>query len=182
MSRFVHITADGDAARIRRNGIRVRRLGWLAEGEKGFAWAFPVLPSYTLTHQWGRELKRWGRHTLAAVTFVIRDDEPVYVRHYREELRRMSADAASGLIAAMPDPRGYEILVPRRIEAREIASVRTLPRAVGWRYSPEMKAAERFACDCPVCAPRGEVNARRYRERIPLLQARWEARRGREGS
>jgi len=182
MARLVHITADTDAARIRRTGIRLRRLEFLVEGEKGFVCAFPVLPSYTLTHQWGRELKRWGRHALAAVTFLIGDDEPVYVRHYREELLRMPAADASGLIHAMPDPRGYEILVPRRIEPREIAGVRTLPQAVGWRYYPGAKNNDYRACECPVCAPSGEVKARRYRERIPLMQARWDARRNGDGA
>ena len=182
MARLVHITADTDAARIRRNGIRLRRLRFVVEGEPGFVWAFPPLPSYTLTHQWARELKRWGRHTLAAVTFVLPDDEPVYVRHYRDELVRMRTAEACGLIARMSDPRGYEVLVPRRIEAREIASVRTLPQAVGWRYYPGVKNSDYRACECPACAPRGEVKARRYRERIPLMQARWEARRSSDGS
>jgi len=176
MARLVHITADTDAARIRRHGIRARRLAWLIEGEDRFVWAFPVLPSYTLTHQWSRELKRWGRNTLAAVTFVIDDDETVYVRHFSNPPLRMTVADAVGLTRAQDDPRGFEIMVPRRIDAREIAGVRLLPQAVGWRYWPGAKNAERFPCECPACSPRGEVKARRYRERIPLLQARFEAR------
>ncbi len=178
MARLVHITADTDAARIRRHGIRPRRVRWLLTSEDRFVWAFPVLESYTLTHQWARELKRWGRHTMAAVTFTIDDDETVYVRHYLGEPIAATAAEAVGLIRAVDDPRGYEILVPRRIEARKVMAVRTLPQAVGWRYAPTFKNAERYPCECPVCAPRGEVKARRYRERIPLLQKRWEARRG----
>ena len=178
MARLVHITADTDAARIRRHGIRPRRINWLIKGEDRFVWAFPVLESYTLTHQWARELKRWGRQTLAAVTFVLDDDEPVYVRHYLGEPIVATAAEAIGLVRAVQDPRGFEILVPRRIEPREIASVRTLPQAVGWRYAPTFKNSERYPCECPACAPRAEVKARRYRERIPVIQKRWEARRG----
>lgn len=179
MARLVHITADTDAARIRRHGIRARRIGgWFIAGEDRFVWAFPVLPSYTLTHQWSRELKRWGRHTLAAVTFAIDDGETVYVRHFTGQPLAVTCAEAIGLIRAVDDPRGYEILVPRRIEPREIVGCRTLPQAVGWRYWPEAKLSERIACDCSACAPRAEVKARRYRERIPLLQARWQARRG----
>jgi len=176
MARLVHITADTDAARIRRNGIRARRLGWFVAGEDRFVWAFPVLPSYTVTHQWGRELKRWGRHTLSAVTFVINDDEKVYVRHFNGTPLKTTAAEAIGVLLAQEDACGFEIMVPRRIEAREIAGVRVLPQAVGWRYWPGAKNAGRFPCECPVCAPRGEVKARRYRERIPEMQARYNAR------
>lgn len=180
MARLVHITADTDAARIRRHGIRPRRLGWLVQGEDRFVWAFPVLESYTVTHQWARELKRWGRHTLAAVSFVIDDDETVYARHFNGPLITATAAQAIGLIRTVArgdDARGFEILVPRRIEPREIAYVRTLPKAVGWRYAPSFKNDERYPCDCPMCVPRAEVKARRYRDRIPLLQRRWDARR-----
>jgi hypothetical protein len=176
LPRLVHITADTDAARIRRHGIRPRRVRWLVPGEDRFVWAFPVLESYTLTHQWARELKRWGRQTLAAVAFLVGDDETVYVRHFTGCPIRMAASQATGLIRAVADPRGYEILVPRRIEPRDIVSARTLPTAVGWRYAPTFKNAGRYPCECPMCTPRGEVKARRYRERIPLMQARYEAR------
>ncbi|MGE0699795.1 MAG: hypothetical protein AB7O57_11920 [Hyphomicrobiaceae bacterium] len=178
MPRLVHITADTDASRIRRNGIRARRLDWLIEGSDRLVWAFPVLESYTLTHQWARELKRWGRHTLAAVTFTIDDAETVYVRHFSGAPIAATAAQAVALVRNAEDPRGYEILVPRRIEPHEIAGIRVLPRAFGWRYWPGAKNSGRMACECPVCAPRGEVKARRYRDRIPLMQARYEARAG----
>jgi len=176
MARLVHITADTDAALMRRHGIRARRLPTFIGGEDRFVWAFPVLPSYTLTHQWSRELKRWGRRTLTAVTFNIDDEETVYVRHYHNPPMPMSAAEANGMIGRIDDPRGYEVIVPRRIEPREIRAVRLLPQAVGWRYWPGAKNAARFPCECPACIPRGEVNARRYRDRIPLLQARFTAR------
>jgi hypothetical protein len=66
----------------------------------------------------------------------------------------------------MDDPRGLEIMVPRRILPREIIRVRTLSKAVGWRYWPGAKGRPMTTCDCPICMPRCEVKAKRYRERV----------------
>jgi hypothetical protein len=176
---LVHIAPENAANKIRRNGIATSRIRGEMRGQNRFVWCFPVLPSYTLTHQWSRELKRWGRTTLVSVTFRVPDDELVLARHYLHEPQPMSAAEATGRIAGMDDPRGLEILIPRRIVPSEIVRVRILPEAVGWRYAPNFKNAGRYPCDCPVCVPRGEVKARRYRERIPLMQARWESKNGR---
>ncbi len=176
MPRLVHIAPLAEAKKIRRNGIRARKVrGWI-EGVEQFVWAFPVLPSYTLTHSWMRELKRMGATSLVAVTFKVSDDQPVFARHYRELPEAMSAAEATGIIHARSDPRGYEIVVLRSIDAREIVRVAVLPKGIGWRYFPEAKSSDRWPCDCPMCLPRGEVKARRYRERMPELQRRYEAR------
>lgn len=176
MPRLVHIAPLAEARKIRRNGIRARKVsGWI-DGYDRFVWAFPVLPSYVLTHSWMRELKRMGTTSLVAVTFKIGDEEPAFVRHYREQPQAMTAAAATGVIHARPDPRGYEIVVPRSIDPREIVRIAVLPRGIGWRYMPEAKSTDRWPCDCPMCVPRGEVNARRYRMRLPELQRRYEER------
>ena len=121
--------------------------------------------SYTLTHSWARELKRSGRTSLAAITFRLPDAETVCTRYYNAPPVAMTAAQAAGLILAMPDPRGHEIIVPRRIWPKEIVHVQSMPRAVGWRYWPDAKGKPMRMCDCPVCMPRGKVKARRYRER-----------------
>lgn len=177
MPLFVHLAPEPVAKRIRRSGIRPARLGREWEGIRQAVWAFPVLESFTLTHQWTRELKRHGTRTLVAVTFRIPDDEPVLVHHYNAPPERRTAAEAVAVIRAMADPRGGEVIVPRRIRPGEIVRVRPLTRHFGWRYSPETKAAARRPCDCVMCAPKGEVKARRYRERIPALAHRWDARR-----
>lgn len=167
MPRLVHIAPEAEAKKIRRNGIaptRVRR-GWLP-GEDRFVWAHPVLPSYTITHQWARELKRWGRTALVAVTFDIDGHEPIYARHYNCEPQPMTLDAAVGIFWNDPDPRGYEIMIPRRIRPGEIHRVTALPVAIGWRYFPTSKNKPLSLCDCPMCMPRGEVKAARYRARV----------------
>jgi hypothetical protein len=166
---LVHIAPESEARAIRRNGIAPTR--WRPD-PYGYpecdrvVWAFPVLPSYTLTLSWARELKRWGRASLAALTFRLPDGEPVFARHFSLEPRAMSAAEACGLILAAPDPRGYEVIVPRRILPKEIVRAQPLPRAIGWRYYPAARGQPMRLCDCPMCLPRGEVKARRYRNRV----------------
>ena len=157
MTLLVHITAENLARRIARNGICPVR---------GFVWAFPLLESYTLTHSWSREMKRSGRTTLSAVSFRVPDDEMVFARHYREQRRAMTAAEAVGYIRGRPDPRGYEIMLKRRVNPNEIVRVRVLPKAIGWRYYPEAKGKSPWTCDCEVCVPRGEVKASRQRVRL----------------
>lgn len=172
---LVHIAPEGRAGRIRRNGIAPARVpvGWLPDPAHDRAvWSFPVLPSYTLTHSWARELKRRGATTLIAVTFRVDDDEPAYGRHFSSAPLALTAAAAAGMVRAQPDPRGYEIMLPRRIAAAEIVRIRTLPAAIGWRYWPEAKNQPLRLCDCPMCMPRGEVKARRYRTRVAAAIAR----------
>jgi hypothetical protein len=170
MPLLVHIAPANQASRIARNGIAPRRIpGGGAGSALPFdraVWAFPVLPSYTLTHSWSRELKRTGATSLVAATFRTPDDEPVMARHYMRPPRLMTASEAAGFIASAEDPRGYEIMISRRITPSEILRVRPLPRAVGWRYHPGAKGRPAVMCDCPMCLPRGEVKARRFRERV----------------
>lgn len=166
MPRLVHIAPQSEAAKIRRNGIRARRIkGWI-EGHDCFVWTFPVLESYTLTHQWMRELKRFGTTTLVAFTVRVPDDELVFFRHFSSAPCAATAAESVGVIRNAEDPRGYEIIIPRRIEPKEIAGFRTLPRAIGWRYYPGAKNQPMKTCDCPCCMPRGEVKAARYRASV----------------
>jgi hypothetical protein len=167
---LVHITAENVAKRIARNGIAPVH---------GFVWAFPIIESFTLTHAWSRELKRSGRTALAAIDFRVPDTEIVFARHYRDERQAMTAAEAVGYIRSRPDPRGYEIMLPRRVMPREIVRVRALPRPLGWRYFPDAKGKEPWLCDCIMCAPRGEVKARRQRERVAERMRRADA--GRQG-
>lgn len=166
MPLFVHIAPEPEARKIVRNGIRAQKLkGWI-DGCDRFVWAFPVLESYTLTHQWMRELKRSGQTTLSAITFKTPDGERVFARHFSNAPVAMTAAEAVAVIRSVPDARGYEIVIPRRIQPAEIKGVRILPRAIGWRYYPDAKNKPLKTCDCPCCMPKGEVNAARYRARV----------------
>jgi hypothetical protein len=55
MAEFVYITKAGSARRMPRSGIAAVSHGWA--GGRG-VYCMPVLPSFTLTYQWVRELRR----------------------------------------------------------------------------------------------------------------------------
>jgi len=169
MPLFVHIAPEPKLKVILRNGIAPTH--WTPdpaahpEADR-VVWVFPVLQSHTLTHSWARELKRWGRTTLAAITVRLRDDEMVFARHYRDRPLAMTAGEAVGIIRAVEDPSGFEVMVPRRVRPGEIVRARVLDRTFGWRYAPHFKGKPLPSCDCPMCLPRGEVKAAVQREQI----------------
>lgn len=149
MPLFVHLTSDKLASRIRRGGIR--------PGYRG-VFCLPVLPSYTLTHQWLRELKRRGQRTLVGVYFWLPDDEQVSVGHYNEPHQQMPAAEAVAFLMRLSEPLGYEVIVPRAIGSPEIRKVRSVRQVTGWRCTPD--AHRRRLCQCPACI-RGEIKAQR---------------------
>ena len=167
MAQFVHLTSEKNAAAIRRSGIKARDLG--ADLGCG-VYAMPVVPDFSVSHQWLRELKRGGQRTICGVYFRIPDEQPVHVGHYASPPREMSAAEAVGVVMAQESAEGYEVTVPRRIEATEVFRVRHLPQVVGWRYAPGVRGMW-SGCGCPVCVPPGGINARKKRER-------WEAEEG----
>ena len=75
MATFVHLAPESAVDRIRRSGIRRSRTRY---GESG-VYASPVMQSYFATHQWLRELKRFGGRTIIGIYFRIPDDEVVLV-------------------------------------------------------------------------------------------------------
>lgn len=162
MAMFVHLTPASRVGLIRRNGIRrVRR----AIGEfPGGVFAVPVTRNFYVSHQWLRELKRRNQGAIAGVYFRVPDDEKVWVGHYRQGHRWMTAAAAVGEFAAAADAQGWEVVIPRRIEPRELHRVRSLPQVVGWRFSPAAKGKAPF-CTCRFCV-RGDYGARRLRKRL----------------
>lgn len=167
MANFVHLTSAANAQRVRRSGIRAVSYG--QGGERG-VYCFPVLPSYPLTHQWLRELARFGpRGRLVAVHVRLDDDQDVLVGHYSDRRRgdqsTVPASEAVRRIAALDDPRGWEVFVPRAIRPREIHRIRTAPQVAGWRYRPDAHGVR--PCTCFGCRVRGEYGARRLRERLP---------------
>ncbi|MFE6777983.1 HEAT repeat domain-containing protein [Streptomyces sp. NPDC057702] len=167
MAMFVHLTSAANTARVRRSGLRAASFG---QGDARGVYCFPVLPSYPLTHQWLRELARFGtRGGLVAVHIRLPDEEPVLVGRYadrvRDAQRRVPAATAVRWVADLADPRGWEVFVPRAVRAREVHRVRAAPQGVGWRYAPD--AHGRRPCTCFGCRVRGEYGGRRLRERLP---------------
>lgn len=152
---LVHLGDARAVSSYRRSGIRVS----LGRSRPTGVFAMPVLPDYFASHQWLRELKRRGVRTFVGIYFRVPDAEPVFVGHYRHAHAPMSAAAAAQLIMTAPDARGYEVIVPRRVDPTEIRTVRPVHRVVGWRYYPEAKGQQPF-CRCKACN-RGEIRAQR---------------------
>ncbi|NWF30257.1 HEAT repeat domain-containing protein [Streptomyces sp. PKU-EA00015] len=167
MAMFVHLTSAANAPRIRRSGIRAASHG---QGSARGVYCFPVLPSYTLTHQWLRELARFGsRGGLVAVHVRLDDAQDVLVGRYSDRARdaqaTVSASEAVRRVAALEDPRGWEVFIPRAIRPREVHRLRTAPQVAGWRYLPDAHGVR--PCTCFGCRVRGGYGARRLRERLP---------------
>jgi hypothetical protein len=158
---FVHLTPESRVALVRRNGIsRLRRtFGELPAG----IFAMPVTRSFYVSHQWLRELKRRGQGAIAGVYFRIGDDEPVWVGHYSQGHRAMSAAEAIGEFMTAENREGWEVVIPRRIAASEIHRVRSLPQVIGWRYYPGAKGKR--PCPCKYCTG-GDYGAAKLRARL----------------
>jgi hypothetical protein len=160
MAEFVHITTAQAARRIRRSGIAARSYG--RAGGRG-VYCMPVLRSFTLTHQWVRELRRWHPGVLVVVQLRLPDHEPVTVGRYGAPPDLVTAAQAVAVVRELDDPRGYEVFVPRAITPAEVRRIRDVPQGVGWRYQPA--AHGRRPCAC--CAPRGGYKAARLRRWFP---------------
>jgi hypothetical protein len=162
MAEFVHVTTARAARHIQRSGIAAHSSG--RAGGRG-VYCMPVLPSFTLTYQWVRELRRWHPGVLVAVHLRLPGEEPVTVGRYGDRPRKVTATQAVAVVRELDDPRGYEVFVPRAITASEVRRVRDVPQGVGWRYLPG--AHGRRPCMCPACLPRGEYKVARLRRRFP---------------
>ncbi len=153
LSVFVHLTPLSRVEKIRRNGIsRLRKPRGVFPGG---IFAVPVTRNFFISHQWLRELKRWGRGPIAAVYFRISDSESVWVGHYNQ------SEAVAEFMSA-EDRQGWQVVIPRRIMATEIHLTRTLPKFIGWRYMPGAHGTK--PCICDFCQ-RGGYGARRIREK-----------------
>jgi len=160
MSLLVHLTATTNVPRILRAGIRVTRA--TAQRSRG-VYAMPVTRNFFVSHQWLRELKSSGVRSISAVYFRVPDTEPVLFGHYARPHFACVASEAAGAIASAPHPEGFELLVPRRIEASEIHRVRSVPQVLGWRYFPGAHGSK--PCGCPGCLPKGTIKGKAIRAR-----------------
>lgn len=124
----------------------------------------PVVRDPMTTFSWAREMSR-HRGRLVAVQFRISDGESVLVGHYSEPATELTAAEAVGIVDQLGDPRGFQVVIPRSISAREVVHVRSAPQ-LGWRFSPTAKGRNFTACPCPVCRTRGDVGEARIRRSI----------------
>jgi hypothetical protein len=155
---FVHMAPESRTTLIRRNGIR--RLRRPFAGFPGGVFAVPVTPNFYISHQWLRELKRRNAGPISGVYFRVPDDEPVWVGHYNQSHRWMTAAEAIAEFMKAQSPEGWQVVVPRPIEPKEIHRTRRLPQVVGWRYLPGAHGTK--PCGCDFCQ-KGQYGARRLR-------------------
>lgn len=161
---FVHVAPAKLAPKIRRTGLRPGE-GLFGGYKSDALYAFPVMESYTLTHQWTREVMKWRRQPMIGVYFRVPDDETVEFGHFNDglPLMKIAASVAAGGIRRAADPRGFELILRRPIERREITRIAPVRGVVGWRHTPD--AHLRKLCGCPACVARGEPGGRKLRER-----------------
>jgi hypothetical protein len=156
---FVHLVLESRIDRIRRNGIRQSRRP--AGQFPGGVFTVPVTRNFYVSHQWLRELKRRNAGPIAGVYFRIPDEDRVWVGHYGQHHHWMTAAEAVAVFMANASREGWEVIIPRRIEAAEIHCTRRLLQVVGWRYMPGSHGAK--PCGCEFCQ-RGQYGAKRLRK------------------
>lgn len=156
---FVHLTPEKNLKAVLRNGLsRLRKGADIVTG----IYAMPVTRNFFVSHQWLRELKRRGEGSIVGIYFRISDDETVLVGHYGQAHQNMTAAEAVALIMNAENKEGFEVIIPRRIEAKEIHRFKSIPQVVGWRYYPGANGKK--PCNCPYCQ-RGQFGARKLREK-----------------
>lgn len=164
MAMFVHLTPRANISRVRRSGLGTA----VGHGGVRGVFCFPVLPSYTVTHQWLRELARQhGPRGLVGVYLRLPDDEPVTVGHYNDSdgPKRVTAAEAVRVVAGLDDPRGWEVFVPRKVPRGEVHRIREVRQVTGWRYFPDSHGTT--PCTCWGCRVNGGYGSQRLLERHP---------------
>ncbi len=155
MPTLVHLADQKQAKMILKAGLKP---GKYSHGIYGM----PVLPNFYVTHQWLRELKSSGVKTLVGIYFKIGSEELVYAGKYGQNHRHITLGKAIAEIMALEDPLGYELIIDRKIEAKEITKIKVLPQTIGWRYMPDSHL--RTPCICEYCI-RGTIKANRLRKK-----------------
>ena len=104
--------------RIQRNGIS--RLRKPVGTSPGGVFAVPISHNFYASHQWLRELKRRNEGPIVGIYFRILDEERVWVGHYGQAHRWLAAAEAIAEFSGADDSLGWQVVIPRRIEAKEI--------------------------------------------------------------
>nr|WP_156469931.1 HEAT repeat domain-containing protein [Leptospira alstonii] len=151
MSIFLHLTSLQNKNRIFRSGIKTSPVHY--ENIRRGIFCMPVIPDFSITHQWLREIKRFSNGPVIGVYFRIADSELVWSGKYNEELLSSSAVESFQTLGSIEDPFGFQVILPRKVARKEIVKIKNLPQTIGWRYSPEARKKPR--CLCPACIPKG---------------------------
>ena len=159
MANFVHLTDDKTIETIRRSGIRLAKIH--NNDYPAGIFCMPVTNDFFASHQWARELKRFGKKNLYGIYFRIKDDEPVWYGYYNAEHRHDNAVKAIHTFDKLENKMGFQVVIPRKIYANEIYKIKAVP-LMGWRFYPTSKG--RRPCLCPACIGRGEYDVNNMKE------------------
>lgn len=176
---FVHLTSHRNIPAIRRGGI--------ARGRWTGVYALPVTRNFQVSHQWLRELRRFGSGTVVGVYFRLPDEEPVEIGHYNSRRLPMTAAEATALMLAAEQrdpvaareadrdnkavqrgrvppssPEGFEVVIPRSIARSEFLRIKPLPQVIGWRYRPGANGTPPCLC---ICCEKGNFGVRKLARR-----------------
>lgn len=123
----------------------------------------PVTDNHLVTHQWIRELRRTRKVPKIAVQFRVPDKENVKLGRYGPDKMTVKASEAIGIVSKHEASFGLEVILPRKVQPKEILKFYTPPKVTGWRYWPDAKGTK--PCPCPYCQ-RGLPYSRRIREQF----------------
>lgn len=143
---LLHVTPESNARAIQRGGLRgVRRKLRSVDGVVELAdsvYAMPVLPNFSDTFQWVRELRAWheGRPKMVGVYFRVPRDTSAYVGCWNEPHALLPIGQAIRRVMQMP--RGAELVLPGRIRPSAIHAIRPIPQLVGWQRHHDPKIAD----------------------------------------
>lgn len=159
MAMFMHLAAENNLESIRRVGIRPETIHFpeLPEG----IFCMPVIKDFYATHQWVRELMRFGLRNPCAVYFHLPKDETVWFGRYNDRHIKATASKAVAAFLKSKDRMGFQVILPRKVLPQEIRRTRLVP-PLGWRFYPAAKGKK--PCLCPACIGRGEYGSHRMLE------------------
>ncbi len=172
MSVFLHVTQGKNIKNIKKQGIKGRKIN---ENIPSGFFCMPVTQNYYMSHQWVREIKRWADgKNISGVYFRIKNKEEVWCGHYNKEHVKISAGQAVKLAMENKTGEGWEVILPRKVEVKEIIKYVNLPQTVGWRYFPGSHG--RKLCYCPACIKEGsyksiKIRLNRYDELLSRLRS-----------
>lgn len=162
MPTLVHLADERETSSIKKNGIKI---GKYRQG----IFCMPVLTNFYLSHQWLRELKRGGVKTFVGVYFKMDSKTKVFAGRYNQDHRHIELGEAIKEIQTIEDPLGYEIIIDRKIEAKEIDKIKSLPQNIGWRYKPKANGLK--PCGCDYCI-KSTIKGNRIRQKYDPKEKR----------
>lgn len=167
MPALVHISNAGSEKSILRSGIKPGKYN-------NVIFFMPHLKEFLISHQWARELKRYGIKNFIAVDFKISNSEEIWFGKYTDNHEKMSLNMAIRIFMNNEDKLGYEFFIERKIKPKEILKIRKIQKPMGWRYEPDSHGKK--PCPCPMCIQRGGYKTRKLKEKTEYNISKKEAR------